>query len=230
MEISKISRVPLSVEVAARLREAVLDGTLPPGTELPTEQDLARSFAVGRSTIREALRVLQSQGLITGSEAVSTNRPKVSYERTADSAATALSTALRVGAIPLEDLVKLRVLLESEAVRHVERLPEEVHAALTTMEAAAAESDHEAFHMADVNFHVALAQASGNKALGMVIAVLRDCIASYLLQSLSEVDNVGATLSTLLDEHRRIVDAVESGEREVAAAQISLHIHNFYKR
>ncbi|TYQ00598.1 UNVERIFIED_ORG: regulatory GntR family protein [Nocardia globerula] len=109
MDITPLSRIPLSLAVSGRLRDAILDGSLPVGESLPTEQELAQAFSVGRSTVREALRVLQAQGLVTGADTVSTARPKVTHENTADSAATALSTAVQVGAVPLPDLVELRV-------------------------------------------------------------------------------------------------------------------------
>ena len=123
MDTTPLSRMPLSLAVSGRIRAAILDGSLPVGEALPTEQELAQTFSVGRSTVREALRVLQAQGLLTGADTTSTARPRVTHEHTADSAATALSTALQVGAVPLGDLVELRVLLEAAALRTVVAVP-----------------------------------------------------------------------------------------------------------
>jgi DNA-binding FadR family transcriptional regulator len=229
MTISPVSRVPLSLEVARRLRAAILDGTFPADTELPTETELAQSFGVGRSTIREAIRVLQAHGLISGADSVSTARPRVTHERTAGAAGLVLSTALQVGAIPLADLVALRVLLEAEAMRHVTAVPDAARSCLATMAAAVEDTDIQAFHAADVDFHVQLAYAGGNRALGFVIGVLRDCIADYLLAALAELDDPGAALVRLLTEHRAIVDALDAGENDRAAELVVDHIRGFYE-
>lgn len=229
MSISPVSRAPLSLEVAQRLRAAILDGTFPTGGELPTETELAQSFGVGRSTIREALRVLQAHGLISGADTVSTARPRVTHEGTAGAAGLALSTALQVGAIPLADLVALRVLLEAEAIRHISAVPESARTCLATMATATEAADAEAFHAADIDFHVNLAYASGNRALGFVIGVLRDCIAAYLREALAARPDVGGVLARLLGEHRAIVAALDTGDRERAAELVVAHIRGFYQ-
>ncbi|MFI1168907.1 FadR/GntR family transcriptional regulator [Streptomyces sp. NPDC020801] len=229
MTLSPVSRIPLSLEVAQRLRAAILDGTFPAGTELPTETELAQSFGVGRSTVREALRVLQAHGLISGADTVSTARPRVTHERAAGAAGLALSTALQVGAIPLGDLVALRVLLEAEAIRQITAVPDAARSCLATMAAAVECTDIRAFHAADVEFHVQLAYAGGNQALGFVIGVLRDCIAGYLLDALTAQPDRGTVLARLLAEHRAIVDALDAGETDRAAELIVGHIRGFYE-
>ncbi len=229
MALSPVSRIPLSLEVARQLREAVLDGSFPADTELPTESELAATFGVGRSTVREALRVLQSTGLVSGADSISTNRPRVTHAGTASSAALALSTAMQVGAIPLDDLVSLRVLLESESMRSNQGVPEEARTYLSVMDEAAAQADVLAFHLADIDFHVSLAYAGGNKALGFVITVLRDGIAGRLLEVLRTMPDVGSVLSRLSAEHHAIVDALDAGNRERAADLVVAHIREFYK-
>lgn len=229
MILSPVSRIPLSLEVAQQLRAAILDSTFAADTELPTESELAASFGVGRSTVREALRVLQANGLVSGADTVSTARPRVTHDRTAANAALALSTALQVGSIPLEDLVALRVLLEAESMRTIIDVPEAARDCLRVMDEAAARADPEAFHLADVDFHVGLAYASGNKALGFVISVLRDGIAAGLLNALRALPDVGRVLTRLAVEHHAIVDALDSGDGELAADLVLAHILGFYE-
>jgi len=229
MALTPVSRIPLSLEVAQQLRAAILDGSFPADTELPTESELAASFGVGRSTVREALRVLQSTGLVSGADSVSTARPRVTHAGTANSAALALSTAMQVGSIPLEDLVGLRVLLEAESMRSNQGVPQEARDCLNTMDAALGHTDVTAFHLADIDFHVSLAYAGGNKALGFVIAVLRDGIAGHLLDALRAMPDVGHVLARLSAEHQAIVDALDAGDREHAAELVVAHIRGFYE-
>ncbi|MDI9905803.1 MULTISPECIES: FCD domain-containing protein [unclassified Rhodococcus (in: high G+C Gram-positive bacteria)] len=229
MDTTPLSRMPLSLAVSGRIRAAILDGSLPVGEALPTEQELAQTFSVGRSTVREALRVLQAQGLLTGADTTSTARPRVTHEHTADSAATALSTALQVGAVPLGDLVELRVLLEAAALRTVTAVPDDARAAIERMRIATRADDSVAFHDADVDFHVALAGAGGNKAFGLVMTVLRDSIAGYLLSELDSRENSAATLGALLAEHEGIADAIERGAADEAADLVERHVRGFYE-
>jgi GntR family transcriptional regulator, transcriptional repressor for pyruvate dehydrogenase complex len=58
-------RLPIYLQVADRIREAIIAGTLAPGDALPTERELAESFQVSRASVREALRALQAQGLVS---------------------------------------------------------------------------------------------------------------------------------------------------------------------
>lgn len=229
MDTTPLARMPLSLVVSGRLRDAILDGSLPVGQALPTEQDLAQTFSVGRSTVREALRVLQAQGLVTGADTVSTARPRVSYERTAGSAATALSTAVQVGAVPLADLVELRVLLEATALRSVSVVPEAAHTAIERMRVCARTDDTAGFHDADVDFHIALTSAGGNKAFGLVMSVLRESIAGYLIRELDARKDSAATLGALLAEHEAIADALARGESDYAARLVEKHVRGFYE-
>jgi len=227
--LGPVARVPLSLEIAGRLRDAILAGDLTVDQELPTEAELSTTFGVGRSTIREALRVLQSQGLVTGAESVSTTRPRVTHERTAPTAATALSTAMRVGAVPLPDLVDLRVLLEGASLRGIDEVPDAARECLATMRSAAEAGNVVAFHLADVDFHVRLAYAGGNAAFGLVVEVLRGSIATYLLEALQALEAPEPVLAGLCGEHEGIVAALDDHDHERAATLVEAHIRGFYE-
>lgn len=227
--LAPVARLPLSLEIASRLREAIVAGDLPAGDELPTESDLASTFGVGRSTVREALRVLQSQGLVTGAESVSTSRPRVTHDRLASTAASALTTALRVSAVALPDLVGLRVLLERDAIESVGEVPAAARECLATMRAAAVAGDIEAFHLADVDFHVSLSYAGGNAAVGLVVEVMRGTIAGYLRTALADLDDPVPVLQRLCDEHEAIVAALDADDRSRAGELVVAHIRGFYE-
>lgn len=110
-------RAPLSVLVSRQLRQAIMAGRVGTGVEMPSEKELGQELGVGRSTVREALRILQAQGLLSGGDTVSTKRPRVSSEQTLSlAAAQAMENAVRLAQVPLDDLVELRVVLEGAAV------------------------------------------------------------------------------------------------------------------
>jgi DNA-binding FadR family transcriptional regulator len=224
-----VARTPLSLLISRQLRAAILSGDLSIGTELPTERELTEQFRVSRSTIREALRILQSQGLLSGGDTVSTARPRVSAEQTSASASEALENAVRLGELPLNDLIEFRLLLEGSAVTHPQldtaRL-DEARDALAVMRTPGI--DVTAFHREDVRFHICLAASGGNTVFPLVMSVLRDSIASYLLGALSALDDPAPVLRRLADEHAAILDAVDAGHGERAAALIRAHIWDFY--
>jgi DNA-binding FadR family transcriptional regulator len=215
--------------VSRQLRAAIVSGELPIGEELPTEKALTEQFGVSRSTIREALRVLQSQGLLSGGDTVSTARPRVSAEHASTSAAEALENAVHMGQIPLDDLIELRLLLEGTAVSHPHLDPsrlDDARDALAIMQAP--DIDVRAFHEQDVRFHICLAGAGGNTAFPLVMTVLRDAITHHLLGALSAMADPSPILHRLAAEHAAILAAVDAGDGELAAGLVKAHIWDFY--
>jgi len=224
-----VLRTPLSVLVSRQLREAIVSGQLSIGTELPTEKELTEQFQVSRSTVREALRILQSQGLLSGGDSVSTARPRVTSEHASASASEALENALRMDRIPLKDLIDLRLLLERAAVADPDLdtdALDDARDALATMRAPGV--DVVTFHAQDVRFHLCLARAGGNRAFAMVMSALRDAIADRLLDGLSSRDDPSTVLAQLAQEHAAILEAVDKRDGDRAAALVGQHILDFY--
>ncbi|MDB4941769.1 MAG: Transcriptional regulator, GntR family protein [Labilithrix sp.] len=229
-------RAPLSIAVARRLREAIVSGAMKVGTELPSEKDLARDLGVGRSTIREALRILQAQGLLSGGDTVSTVRPRVTADLTLGIAATTMENVLRLGRVPLRDLVELRVLVEGAALRHAAAHPApaaiaEAHEAVRAMKGAGGgrSVDIDTFRAADLRFHRSLLAACGNVAFSLVMDVLRNAVLGHLGEQLLRVPNAREAMAVLTREHEAILSAVEQGEGPRAAELVTAHVHDFYR-
>lgn len=228
-----VQRAPLSLLVARQLRERIVAGDLVVGSRLPSEKELTEQFEVSRSTIREALRILQAQGLLSGGDRVTTTRPQVSDEHTVASAARGLENVLRLGQVPLDDLLELRLLLEEAALARAATDPDpaaldDARAALAVM--TARDVDIDAFHRADVAFHVALSAAAGNRAYHLTLGVLRDAIAEHLDGALRRARAPRQVMRRLADEHATILAAVEAGDPARACAHVEAHIRGFYTR
>ena len=231
--LSRAERAPLSVAVSRRIREEIVSGRVAVGAELPSEKELGRDLGVGRSTVREALRILQAQGLLSGGETVSTARPRVSAEQTLSMAAHTMENVLRLGQVPLDDLVDLRVLIESAAIRDAAKGGDrpsiaKAREALVVMKTP--RIDVQTFRAADFTFHRSLAAASGNVAFGLVMGVLRGAISAHLGEALLRVSNATTTMSALTRQHEAILSAVEEGRGSRAAKLVTEHIRNFYKK
>ncbi|RFA25554.1 hypothetical protein CAI21_18665 [Alkalilimnicola ehrlichii] len=231
--LSPVGREPLSVIVAGRIRDAIVSGQLPDGSPLPGEKELGARFEVGRSTVREALRILQAQGLVTGGDRVSTRTPTVNGRGAVSSAAFALENVLRLGQVPLQDLVSLRLLIEQSALAlAAARLDDEgrgrAEDAIAEMDAAA--DDIECFIDADVAFHATLIDAAGNAAYVLVNNVLRGTMAEHLRVALQRAQDLPAVTAKLNREHRAILAAACAGDGSLAAQRVGAHIRDFYEQ
>ncbi len=227
MPFQEIVRSPVYLQVAEQLREAILAGRLAPGEELPTERELSHSFGVSRASVREALRALQAQGLVTRGGAP--GRAVVAGEVAAP-AGDVLVNLLRLNQVGLEDLVDFRSVLESAALRLAARDgdPARLEEAREALAQMSGEMTIEAFDEADVRFHVALVRASGNEAMHLVMLALRRAVARHLLEALRAQRDRRATLGRLTREHAAILKAVEAGNADRAAALVDRHIRGFY--
>lgn len=222
-----VSRAPLSLQVSRQLREAIITGELSEGSQLPTEQDLTERFGVSRSTIREALRILQSQGLLSGGDTVSTARPRISPQLADASASDALENALRLGRVGLSDLVELRLLLEGTAAESADPdLLADARDAVKIMQQPGIDTAE--FYEADVRFHISLTAAGGNRAFALVMSALHDAIAGYLRGTLEALDDPAPTVFRLAAEHAAILAALDAGDGPRARGLVHSHIWEFY--
>jgi GntR family transcriptional repressor for pyruvate dehydrogenase complex len=223
-----VNRLPLYLQVAEQIRQAIMAGDFAPGDELPTERELGETFGVSRASVREALRSLRAEGLI-----LSTGAPARSVVTDAvdQPAREALVNLMRLRGVALEDLVDLRCLLETAALEAAADNPAPKHVAearkaLETMQAS--ELDIESFDAADIRFHTALVRASGNEAMHLVMLALRQPVEQHLFEALQAEADPAETLTRLTDEHAAILDAVEAGDGDRAAKLVERHIRGFY--
>jgi DNA-binding FadR family transcriptional regulator len=177
--------------------------------------------------VREALRALEAQGFVVPGPATART---VVGPGLSDALREAVGNLLRLQQIPLEDLVDFRVTIETAAVvRAAAARPADALAeAAAAHEAMCAPGlGAEAFEAADLRFHVALARASGNEALHLVMLAVRDAIGRYLLDRMRRRRDLPAGLAQLCREHAAILDAVRAGDGESAAARVRTHIEGF---
>jgi GntR family transcriptional repressor for pyruvate dehydrogenase complex len=207
--------------VADRLVAMIGDGELRPGDPLPTERELTDGFRVGRSSVREALRMLESQGVIRvagGSFVVA-------------EAMNPLNSSLRLmfaldDRAGVHDLFELRRILECEAAalaadRHSDEDLAEMDAAIQEMAQSVRTSDEaDRFIEADLRFHLALAGATGNRLVLHAMHAVRDVLRRALLA----VYQIPQSPESAVVEHRAIREAVAAGDPERARGEMRLHL------
>ena len=195
---------------------------LKPGDALPPERELTQTFNVGRSSIREALRMLESQGVIKASNGgtfvvADASNPLESSLR--------LLFALDEQAGML-DLFELRRILECEAAalaaeRHDAEHLTEMDTAIEEMAASLATSGRgEAFIDADLRFHLAIAGATGNRIVLHGMHAVRD----VLRRALFTVYHLPGSPESAVVEHRAIRAAVAARDADGARREMRTHL------
>jgi GntR family transcriptional repressor for pyruvate dehydrogenase complex len=213
-----VARQPrLADQVAQQIRELIADGNLQPGDRLPTERELADSFGVSRTVVREALRALGAQGLVD----LPGGRGAVVSALQPAAIAGALGLLLRLAddPKPYRKLFEVRRLIEVEAagLAATRARPED----LATLETIAGRMSPEAAldqaAEADVAFHAALAQATGNELFGMLLGSLTEAMLEMRQGVLTQP---GAREQAVAD-HQHILARVQAGD-EAGARQAML--------
>ena len=209
-------------QIAEQLLGQIGRGQLRPGDPLPPERELTEAFGVGRSSIREALRMLESQGVITAAS----GGAFVVAE-----AANPLESSLRLlftldERTGMSDLFELRRILDCEAAalaadRRTEAHLAEMDAAGADMEASLAKAGRsDDFIDADLRFHLAVAEATGNRLLLHSMHAVRDVVRRALLT----VFVIPGSPEQAVVEHRAIQAAIAAGDSARARGQMLAHL------
>lgn len=217
--------------VADLLRERILSGAIPAGTLLPRQEDLMREFNVSRPPMREALRILETEGLIVvrrgnvgGAEVRAPDRSGVT---------NALALLLQFEQAPLKDLadalVELEPLCVGLAAEREDRaeMVEEILRPLIERQRGSLE-DGPSFTAASREFHEAIIQACGNATIRMSVGAL---VTLWSTQEQAWADAVAAAehypglnqRQEVLSTHEQITDAIAEGDRQRAQSLARRH-------
>lgn len=215
--------------IVQQIEEAILRGDLRPGERLPSERDLVQQFSVSRSSVREALRVLQSNGMVR-------SRPgdPAGAEVLPFSPATlqkSMTTLARVSELTLAELIQFRMLLDGSANLLAARLRTddqlaEMDAAMAVMHAAT--GDYEEFSRADVAFHDAVAIASGNRLLQVCNQVVRSVVLILIEDKIVHAADRTALMEESIRHHAEVLDAVRAGDGPAAARLARQNLYDYY--
>ena len=205
-------------------------GRLLVGGRLPGERVLAERYGVSRSSVREAIRVLEAMGLIrtaTGSG------PDAGATLISDPAApigAAMRWHLASRHLPVADLVQTRVLIESWSVREAAGRSDldlgPARELLAAMDAPGLTATR--FLALDTRFHVALAELAGNVVIAAVMAALREGIEGYVTAAVDRLADWPRMATRLRSEHAGMLEAVAAGQPGLAAELVAGHITGFY--
>ncbi len=207
-------------QIVQQIEESILKGTLKPGDQLPAERELAQRFGVSRTAVREAVKALREKGLV---EAYS-GRGTFITNGTSQAIRQSLDLMMRIGQQSGSiHLAELRAILEPEIAALAATRAEEQY--ITAMREAfgvmdRAREDPVAYIEADLDFHLALAEAAANP----LILSLIDSIVGLLREQRMRIFYVEGGPERGQYHHKRILDAIEQHDAAKARAAMQAHL------
>ena len=219
-------QVPKASDVLANdLRERILRGEFPAGTALPPERELVNQTRMSRTTVREALRILEVQGLVV----IKTGRSGGAFVQQpgGDSVASSVSLLIRGQQLRLTALLETREAIEPACASLAAKYRTDED--LATMDAANrivgdTSASLEAFLQANVDWHLAVATASHNELLTGFMSALSKAIYSSTENTAFVDDQVR---KTTYRAHSTITEAIRSGDPAAATRRMTKHVHSY---
>jgi DNA-binding FadR family transcriptional regulator len=215
-------------QVMERLKELISSGAYKPGDKLPTENELAAQLGVGRSSVRETIKVFNYLGVLESKSAKGTfvcSRSSISRE--------ALTWAFLLGEDDLSMIIDMRAALELWSFLQltinfrgspysVAPILADLKSILAAMGRAIAGSDSAAVIQADYDFHRRIVSGASNS----LFVDFYDMLRAFLFKEIEKSQGAYSDRSMILSEHRDLLDAMVSGDLNAAEAAYLSHIDN----
>jgi GntR family transcriptional regulator, transcriptional repressor for pyruvate dehydrogenase complex len=215
-------------QIADELRALIISGELREGDSIGREPELVERFAVSRPSLREALRILEAEGLVTVVRGVLGGV----FVHEPDQRMTARTAALVLQArnVPLADVYDARSMLEPVAVRVVTESRSR-HGAAAELRRLTAEQekvieDPDAFGVANAHFHERLVALAGNQTLSIMAEMLDEIVA----RAVTAVSKTGSRVDSLavrrrgIRSQRRLAELIDAGDAGDAEAHWRSHM------
>jgi len=219
-EYEAIQSERLYEKIVEQIQRRIMDGELKVGDQLPAERELAEQFRVSRTAVREAVRALSEKGFTQ----VRPGRGTFIINDTSQAVRDSLRMMMKIGqAEGTQDLVEVREIFEPEiaalaAARANEEQIVAMQEAVAVMDASLA--DAESFIEADLDFHLAIAEASQN----MLIPALIDSIVDLLREHRMRIFRTGDGARRGQYHHKRILKAIKRRDPSVARETMRAHL------
>lgn len=222
--LKAIRKTRIHEEVFSQIRELISQGRLQAGDQLPSERELAETFRVSRTSVREALRALESQELIVSR----TGTGNFVADLPVESLVGPLARLLIHEKKALADVFEMRKLIEPHiaalaAARATERDIAQLKKILA--EQVEAVKRGETGVKADAELHLCISRATKNQALQKLVSGLMEMLSRSREESLQTEQRRESSIAA----HRRIVAAIEKHDRSKARTEMLRHIEKVEK-
>ncbi|GEO26522.1 GntR family transcriptional regulator [Alicyclobacillus acidoterrestris] len=215
--------------VIERIKQAIIDGTFPPGSRLPSVKSLSETLGVGQAAVREAVSALRALRLVEVRQGDGTFVTPLDASEIADSIQQLEVSAQR----DVHALLELRIWIETgasqyAALRRTERHLEEIRQILNQMERDLGNA--ELGEEADWRFHYAIAKASQNLYMQTLMDSIAERIQSALLASRLQLYRIPGEDKRLVEQHYAIYEAIKDQDQTRAVSAMQQHLHHVSKQ
>ena len=217
--------VPKAADVLAEiLREKILGGDLGEGVDLPNERDLGVQSGLSRASVREALRILEGEGLIT--TRTGRNGGSAVVRPTSAAIERSVRIFIRGQGIRLEAVLETRAAIEPPSARfaamhRTEADLEKIEHCQIKLEQASEAGDVDAYVRANLDWHVQVVRASHNELLIAFISAVSHSV--YVATDLDGF-NSASVRNAVVHAHRRVMDAIKARDGDAAARRMARHV------
>lgn len=221
-----VTRSRASGEIVTQIERAIFDGAYVPGERLRSERELAEQFRVSRITVRDALRVLEARGLIRVK--VGASGGAFVTDTNLDQVVGSISTMVKLRRMTLSELAEARTIVETAAAeRAAVRADAAAIARLGEMVERSRDVVRDGLPHTEVSmdFHVAVAEASGNELLSATVRAYRD----LLMQTLHDMRDPSSARVTQ-KWHEDILDAIRAHDADATRKLMQDHLLDFERR
>jgi DNA-binding FadR family transcriptional regulator len=217
-----VKRTRLPDQIANHLMRQIVESDLPPGTLLPTEADLVQQFSVGKSAVREAVRIVSTKGLV---EVVQGSGMRVTPRERWNLIDPELISIIGDSVVSIVHLMELRLALEPSIAAHAaSRAKDEQVEELASLveESASHLDDTDGIVARDMEFHNLLTEAADNPLYSIVLG----SVAELQVELRRKVVMTRDGRNHGIEFHRRIVEAVRARDPERARTTMADHLRS----
>lgn len=232
MSAGPIKQHTVVTQVMDEIRALIASGEYGPGDKIPTEKELAEQFGIGRSSVREAIKIFNYLGVLESKTALGT------YVQTRSNISTeALTWSLLLGSDELEEIIDLRASIELWCIIRLakgcgkgegwtESVVSELSAIIDQMSSALDEEARDSLVESDYMFHLVIIRSSGNPLFISIYETLRAFLKEEILKSQLDYKDP----SQILIEHCAIRDSLIGGNPIEAINTHIAHMENIKNR
>ncbi|MBZ5583501.1 MAG: FadR family transcriptional regulator [Acidobacteriia bacterium] len=217
-------RTALHKDIAAQLSERIVSGEYPEKSLLPPERSLCEIFGVSRTVVREAVKLLESRGLVSIEHGRGTLVRRPGHEQVSES----LRLVLGHDRHSIAQLLEVRTILETgmSALAAERRSPGDLEAMRRWLEVMRAKpGEPEGYVEADLEFHAAIARAANNPVLTAMLTPLAD----LLRESRRATFSGPRVVRVRTAQHERIFERIRAGDARGARTEMLAHLEDTRK-
>jgi GntR family transcriptional regulator, transcriptional repressor for pyruvate dehydrogenase complex len=231
MDIKQVKQKTVTFQIMEQLKQLIVDGTLKPGDKMPNEYDLADMFGVGRSTIREVLKIFQYMGV------VELRNPKGTFIcESSNISSEALEWSMLLGQKDFSEIIEMRIVMEQQGLWYllqyrktntelINKLIKKLQYEIERMKDAVECQDIEGRLNADYNFHGHIIEACENRIFNNIYRTMKIFMVKEIASSQQDIERVMA----VPERHELLLDALRKGDYAAAADTYRYHIRNIDK-